>query len=258
MAFHDQNNSGELAAQATRDTMGYNILLWTKDIPEMLASSLVAVLSLLLIFRLNACVGLSQVLFIPLVLLPPRLVGKMVSRNAEALFGTLARIRALVQEAFRGVRYVKLMGIKEELLAKYKQLFLSASQLFGRTAAAETLLGPIAAQALSSVFLGVGFVLGAMLILNGQFTAGSLLAFVTLAPRMHTGLTNILTTNTRYFRQADEFRHLFEYLQLPGEPSGGMVPDAFLAHALAAEHASFAYAEDGKRVQADDVVRLGA
>ncbi len=217
----------------------------------MLASSLVAVLSLLLIFRLNACVGLSQVLFIPLVLVPPRLVGKMVSRNAEALFGTLARIRALVQEAFRGVRYVKLMGIKEELLAKYKQLF-------GRTAAAETLLGPIAAQVLSSVFLGVGFVLGAMLILNGQFTAGSLLAFVTLAPRMHTGLTNMLTTNIRYFRQAGEFRHLFEYLQLPGEPSGGMVPDAFLAHALAAEHVSFAYAEDGKRVQADDVVRLGA
>jgi ATP-binding cassette subfamily B protein len=255
MSYHDKNPSGELAAQATRDTMGY-VLLWTKDIPEMLASSLVALISLVLIFRLNVYVGLSQVLFVPLVLLPPKLVGKVVSRNAEAMFGTLAKIRALVQEAFRGVRYVKLMGLQDMLLQKYKHLFLSVSELFGRTAAAETLLGPIASQVLSSLFLGIGFVLGAMLIIRGSFTAGGLLAFVTLAPRMHAGLTNMLHTNIKYFKQVGEYRHLFEYLQLPGERTGGLTPDSFLAHSLAAENVSFSYEEDGKQVLKGFSLRL--
>ena len=247
MSYHDKTPAASCCA-ATRDTMGY-VLLWTRTSRMLLLAGGADIAGADI--RLNAC-GYAAVCAAGAA---AQLVGKVVSRNAEAMFGA-SQDRALVQEAFRGVRYVKLMGLQDMLLQKYKHLFLSVSELFGRTAAAETLLGPIASQVLSSLFLGIGFVLGAMLIIRGGFTAGGLLAFVTLAPRMHAGLTNMLHTNIKYFKQVGEYRHLFEYLQLPGERTGGLTPGSFLAHSLAAENVSFSYEEDGKQVLQDFSLRL--
>ena len=246
MDFHDKNNSGELAAKATRDTMEF-VIIWTKDIPEMLASSLVAIIALLLVFQINVYIGLTQVLFIPLLILPSRIAGKRIQKYGERLFLTITKVRALVQEAFRGVKYVKLMGIKDTLLTKYMSLYASMNQLFSRSAAIETLLGPLSAQVLSSVFMGIGFIMGAVFIIHGSFTVGGMLAFIALAPRLHNGLANMMQTNVQYFKQLGEFSHLFGYMEMQEEPSGELKPAEFLREKICLDQVTFYYGQQSEK-----------
>lgn len=246
MNFHDENNSGELAAKATRDTMEF-VIIWTKDIPEMLASSLVAIIALILVFQINVYIGLTQILFIPLLILPSRIAGKRIQKYGERIFLTITKIRALVQEAFHGVKYVKLMGIKDILLSKYMSMYTGMNQLFSKSAAIETLLGPLSAQVLSSVFMGIGFILGAVFIINDNLTVGGMLAFIALAPRLHNGLANMMQTNVQYFKQLGEFSHLFGYMEMQEEPSGDVTLDEFLCEKICLDNVTFYYGEQSEK-----------
>jgi hypothetical protein len=87
---------------------------------------------------------------------PRQNLGGKVQKNAEKLFDIQAKMRAFVQEAFRGVKFIKIGGIAEAVLSKYKSMFLGTVDVFAKTAPAETLVGGIASQKSSSVFTGLG------------------------------------------------------------------------------------------------------
>jgi ABC-type multidrug transport system fused ATPase/permease subunit len=247
MSFHNKNTSSELAAQVTRDSMGY-VMLWTKDIPEMTATVITAIIALYMIFKINIIIGISQLFFIPLILLPAHIFGPTVQKNSERMFIQISKIRSLIYEAFQGVKYIKLMGIKNKLLDKYKILFLGVSKLFGKTAAIETFMGPIVSQVMSFIFLGLGFILGAIFITRNELSIGELMAFIVLAPRVHNSLTNILQTNIQYFRQMGEYRHLFEYMQMNDEYEGERIPDVFLKKNIGCIDMSFSYEQNEKNI----------
>lgn len=253
MTFHDKNNSGELAAQCTKDTMSF-VVLWTRDIPETLSTLLISVIAYFLIFRLNFNLGISQLLYIPLVILPSKFVSKMVQNNSEKLFIVLSKVRALVQETFRGVKYLKSYGIENKIIKKYRAMYMSMNKLFGKTAAAETLMGGIATQVISSIFTGIGFVVGSILILNKQITIGALIGFMSLLPKLHSGIASVMFTNVQYFKQLGEYKHLFSYMMLPKNESGTLTPDSFMKDSLLLKNIEFSYDESEKNKRTYNII----
>jgi ABC-type bacteriocin/lantibiotic exporter with double-glycine peptidase domain len=88
--------------------------------------------------------------------------------------------------------------------------------------------------------------LGAFLIIEGEFNPGRAGAFLALVPRLHGGITSLLQTNIQYKKQLGEFHTLIEYLEMSREKGGDLQPAAFLQHDLRVEHVSFRYGDSAK------------
>jgi ABC-type multidrug transport system fused ATPase/permease subunit len=56
MSFHDRHHSGELAAQATRDSLTF-VLLFTRNIPETVSVLMISAVALALVFSMNPWLG---------------------------------------------------------------------------------------------------------------------------------------------------------------------------------------------------------
>lgn len=240
MPYHHQNNSAELAAQVTKDASGF-IRLWITDIPEAVSVIGAAIVTFAAIARLNASLGAIQLVYIPLILIPGKIIGKRVNKNARIIFANIAKSRAFIHEVFRGVRTVKLNGMLNFVLKKYRSLFMRNSKLFAQTAMAETVVGSIMTSSLSAVMLGAGFVLGATLIIQGDLTVGSLISYISLVPALHQGIAGIAGTNINFMKQLGEFEVLFSlYAEEPAQTHAAKMDE--FASCIQVEAVAFSYA----------------
>ena len=103
---------------------------------------------------------------------------------------------------------------------------------------------------LSAVFLGIAFVQSAVYVANGNLTLGLLVTCISLVPRFHQGIVNLIGANLSFKKQIGKYDELLSYLDLDTEAEGDKTAPRFLENALEFVSVSYQY-DDRQQVLKD-------
>ena len=249
MTYLTVHSGGELSAKAMQEVSDY-VYLWLCTIPQAVAAIFVSAITLLVIGSIHPAIAFGQLIFILLIIVPTKYSGKIVKKNSKLMFSALIRGRAIVAEAFSGIRTIKSMALENKLLAKYKKIYEDANAIFGKAVAVETVTTSGIRDFLSAVFLGIAFVQSAVYVANGNLTLGLLVTCISLVPRFHQGIVNLIGANLSFKKQIGKYDELLSYLDLDTEAEGDKTAPRFLENALEFVSVSYQY-DDRQQVLKD-------
>lgn len=216
ITFHREKSASELAAQCNQDAMQY-IQIWLNDLPRAASSLISSGIALWMLFTICWSIALSQMLFIPIMLIPALLLTKVVRKLGAEIFNANTKIRALLNECFRGIRAIKTACAESYIVKRYHAAYQRVNSIFGKTVLIESVSSSISIQLIASLFTGVAFSIGIRAIINGKMEIGSLVACLGFLPKFQNGISDLMMTNLNFFKQLGQFDRLFEYMNLPKE-----------------------------------------
>lgn len=216
ITFHREKSASELAAQCNQDAMQY-IQIWLNDLPRAISSLISAGIALLLLFNAYNTIAFSQLFFIPVMLIPTLLLTKIVRRLGGQIFSANTKIRALLNECFRGIRAIKTACVEPYMIARYQNAYRRVNAIFGKTVLVESVSSSVSVQLISSLFTGIAFAIGIDAIMHGHMGIGSLVACLGFLPKFQGGIAELMMMNLNFFKQLGQFDRLFAYMNLPYE-----------------------------------------
>ena len=244
MRFHVEKSSAELASECSRSSIDYTYL-WTDEIPKTAATLVTSLIALVLLFRASGWIALSQIVLIPVLMIPTVFARKLISRYSAVLFKAINAINAMLIESFRGIRTVKNWNLESLVLKKYRKLYSDVDDCFRKEVRIESFQGSVAAQFVLSLFTGIAFILGVVEIMRGRMTIGLLVSSLSFIARYQSGVLTLMTANLNFAKQVSTFEPLFAYRAMPMEGDGRtVVPEAFLQQGLEVKNLSFSYEPD--------------
>jgi len=246
MTFLTANSGNELSSKAMQEISDY-VYLWICTIPQAAASVLAGIVTVVVIGNINLTVAILQLLFIIALIIPAKCSGKLVKKNSKLLFGAIIKGRAIVAEAFNGVRTIKAMRLEKGVLGKYKTIYEDANAIFGKAVAVETVTTSGIRDFLSAVFLGISFIISCIYVSMGELSMGLLVTIISLLPRFYSGMADLVGADLSFKKQLAQYGEILSYGELQGEEGGSAVPDDFLRDSLDMKDVSYAY-NDGHPV----------
>ena len=245
-SFFLQRSAGDLmtrlASNATvRET------LTTGALSSLLDGALVAIY-LLLIFAQSLWMGLVVLglaaLQITILLLTQRQMQRLMSETLQAQ----ARSQSYLVQVLNGIETLKAVGAEARGVSQWSNLFVdevNASLARGRlNAVVESLTGSLRVGS-PLVILAVG----AMGVLNGDLSLGTMLALSALATGFLGPLSNLVATGLQLQLLSSYMERINDVLDAPPEQNADEVePAGPLRGAITLENVSFRYSETGPDV----------
>lgn len=213
MTYLNTNSGTELSAKAMQEVSSY-VYLWICTIPQTIAAILAGAIILVALGSIHIWVAAIQLLFVIALILPIRWGGKLMKQNSKQLFGAVVKGRAVVSEAFNGIRTIKTMCLENKVLARYRDIYEKANAIFGKAIAIETVTTSGIRDFLSAVFLGIAFIQCAVYVSMGRLSIGLLITTISLLPRFYMGITNLVGTNLSFKKQIGQYDEILSYMDM--------------------------------------------
>jgi ATP-binding cassette subfamily B protein len=175
LAYYQANRTGDLMSRATNDLSAVRMMVGPAVM--YLANTLVtAVVSLSLMFALDARLTLIALIPLPLVSIAVRLFGTAIHKTFEQVQERLAAMSAVVQESLTGVRVVRAYGQESAEIERFRQSnedYLSHNRRLTRLQGAffPTMSLLLGFSALLALWLG------SRRVVSGRITVGQFVAF---------------------------------------------------------------------------------
>lgn len=245
MRFHTEKSSATLATECSRSAIDYTYI-WVQTIPQTAATVVTSVIAFVYLFMASKWMAVSQLVLIPVLLIPTVFVRKLISKYSKTLFGAVNAIQAMLIESFRAIKTVKTFCLEKTVLKKYAQLFSNVDTVFKKEVWIESFQGNVASQFIMSVFLGIAFVVGAYEVSSGLLTIGVLVSALTFIGKYQNGVMSIMTANLNFAKQLSTFEPLFQYQSMAKEGGEGKeTPSSFLKDKFEIRDLTFSY--DGEK-----------
>ncbi|MEU5880729.1 ABC transporter ATP-binding protein [Spirillospora sp. NPDC047279] len=241
VAFFMRAQTGSLVSRLNNDVIGAQRAL-TTTLSSVVSNVISVVLVLITMLILSWQVTLIALLLLPIFIFPAKWVGKRLQRISREQMQLDAEMSSLMTERFNvaGAMLAKLYGRPREeednfsaRAARVRDIGVVAA-MYGRVFF--TALTLVAALATAMVY-GVGGVLVA----DGSFQLGTLVALATLLTRMYGPLTALSNVHVDVMTALVSFDRVFEVLDL--KP---LIRDRKDAVALRTEHEREHEREDGR------------
>jgi len=176
LAYFQSNRTGDLMSRATNDLSAVRMMVGPAVM--YLGSTLItAVVSLSLMFALDARLTLQALIPLPLVSIAVKLFGGAIHKTFERVQERLSDMSAVVQESLTGVRVVRAYGQEPAEIERFREsnlLYLDHNRRLSRLQGA---FFPT-----MSFFLGVGALIalwaGSREVMRGRISVGQLVAFI--------------------------------------------------------------------------------
>lgn len=217
ISYFDKQNSIEILSYASKEIVGY-VNFIVSDLSQYYVQYIMAIVTWLLLVRLNVYLGLLQILYIPLVLFPTKYIMKNVDKEIKCVVEKNAEISQIKGDIFKAIKYVKLNEIEEKKLHEVKKRNDEINSVWGKVSALDTLNGLWTSGFTTALFTGVTFGLGAILIVfSNQLQVGKLISIITYAATFYECVNTIIQTDISKAKKESEFQKVFEYLEMEGE-----------------------------------------
>jgi ATP-binding cassette subfamily B protein len=175
MSFFHQNRTGDLMSRATNDLSSVRMMIGPA-VMYLANTCITAVVSLCLMFSLDARLALIVLLPLPIVSITVRLFGTAIHKTFEQVQEQLSDMSAVVQESLTGVRVIRAYRQEETEIARFHDANLDYLQRNRRLSRLQGAFFPT-----MSLFLGISALLALWLgsrdVMNGRITLGELVAF---------------------------------------------------------------------------------
>ena len=243
MSFYDRNKTGTIMSYVTNDVSALQGAMVDNTI-ELVTESIILVGSVCAMTYLDWKLTLFTILTFPVVLYFMNFFGKKIRRSGGMIQEATAEITSVLQEAVSSARVVKSFVREQyevERFVKENEANLKANLKNAKYMA--TLTPTIEFVAALGVTMILWF--GGNNVIEGETTAGSLVAFLAYAVNISNPIKRITRTTGNIQRALAAAQRVFDVLDLPEEVKD--LPDARELPAVTGnvrfEHVTFSYNE---------------
>jgi ATP-binding cassette subfamily B protein len=176
--YHDRTQTGELLQRATSDVDAIRRLFADQAI-ESGRVVLLFVINFSVIAYLSWKLALVSVIIVPVITLVSAFFFKRVSKRYEHFQEAEAKLSTALQENLTGVRVVKAFARQAYEEKKYDELNLEKYSRGRKLLVMHALFWPVTDAICGAQMLG-GFMVGALMAINGEISVGTYLAYAGL------------------------------------------------------------------------------
>ena len=175
LAYFQANRTGDLMSRATNDLSAVRMMVGPA-VMYLSTTLITAVVSLTLMFSLDARLTLLALIPLPFVSIAVKLFGTAIHKTFEHVQEKLADMSAVVQESLTGVRVIRAYGQEAAEIQRFRQSNLDYLEHNRRLSQLQGAFFPT-----MSLLLGMGALialwLGSRAVMSGRITVGQLVAF---------------------------------------------------------------------------------
>ncbi|WP_026766860.1 lipid A export permease/ATP-binding protein MsbA [Selenomonas ruminantium] len=243
MAYFDKHQTGETMSYITNDVSAIQSAL-VDQLIEMVTESSILIGSIAMMLYLDWKLSLLTLVVIPLVGQAMKIFGRKLKRNGTVIQERAADITSLLQESISSIRVVKSF-VREDYETKrfINQNILNFQAAMKNVQLTSLLTPTVEFLAAVSVTFIVGF--GGYEVVNGQMTAGALVAFLTYAVNLANPVKRLARVYGNLQRAMAAVDRVFAVIDLP-EPirdkEGAKELPKIEGH-VKVEHVTFGYKE---------------
>lgn len=259
LRFFTQTRTGELMSRLNNDVIGAQNAI-SNTLVTIVSNIVSLIATLAIMFALEWRLTLLGLAILPLFILPARRVGRMLRGLSRQSMEYNAEMNATMNETLNisGALLVKLFGREKSEMERFSQHATEVKNIGVRSAVVGhwffMLLGVV-----SAVGSAVVFWVGGHLVLRGEFTIGTIVAFGTYLTQLYGPLMQLTNAQVQFAQNMVSFERVFEVLDIPVEidekPNASVLPQ--VDGQIQFENVSFAYAGLGKEIAAlDEIARV--
>ena len=259
LRFFTQTRTGEIMSRLNNDVIGAQRAI-SNTLVTIISNlfSLIATLSIML--ALEWRLTLLGLAILPLFLFPARRVGRALRRLRRKSLEQNAEMNATMNETLNisGALLVKLFGREREERRRFSQQAGEVRDIGVRSA----VIGHwffMLLSVVSAVGSAVVFWVGGHLVLRGEFTIGTIVAFGTYLTQLYGPLMALTNAQVQFAESMVSFERVFEVLDIPLEIQEKEHPVRLnsLNGKIEFREVSFAYQSQGEeKIGLDEIARL--
>jgi len=243
MAYFDKHQTGETMSYITNDVSAIQSAL-VDQLIEMVTEGSILIGSIVMMVYLDWKLSLLTLIVIPLVGQAMKIFGRKLKRNGTVIQERAADITSLLQESISSIRVVKSFVREEYEIKRFIDQNILNFQAAMKNVQLTSLLTPtVEFLAAVSVTFIVGF--GGYEVVNGEMTAGALVAFLTYAVNLANPVKRLARVYGNLQRAMAAVDRVFAVIDLP-EPirdkEGAKELPKIEGH-VKVEHVTFGYKE---------------
>jgi ATP-binding cassette, subfamily B, bacterial len=245
LRFFTNTRTGELMARLNNDVVGAQQAV-TSTVVSIVSNGVSVVLTLAVMLTLEWRLTLISIAVLPLFIFPARRVGKVLRQVTRESMNLNAQMNALMNETLNvsGALLVKIFGRGTDENLRFRERAEGVRDIGIRQA----VIGRwffMGLGLVSSVGTAVVFWWGGMLVLQGEFTVGTIVAFGAYLTQLYGPLAALTNARVEFATSMVSFERVFEVLDLPQEiadRSGSIELGDVKGH-VQFENVSFSYLE---------------
>lgn len=217
LRFFTSNKTGELMSRLNNDVVGAQRAI-NGTIVSTISNVVALVATLTIMLSLEWRLTIVGMLVLPLFILPARRVGNMLRKIVREQMTINAQMNALANETLNvsGALLVKLFGRTEAETARYAGRAGASRDIGVR----ESVVGRwfmLGLSLVSAVGTALVFWLGGHMVLRGELTIGTVVAFGAYLGQLYGPLSALTNTRVEVATALVSFERVFEVLDLPLE-----------------------------------------
>ena len=213
MAYFDKHQTGETMSYITNDVSAIQSAL-VDQLIEMVTEGSILIGSIAMMIYLDWKLSLLTLVVIPLVGQAMKIFGRKLKRNGTVIQERAADITSLLQESISSIRVVKSFVREEYEIKRFIDQNILNFQAAMKNVQLTSLLTPtVEFLAAVSVTFIVGF--GGYEVVNGQMTAGALVAFLTYAVNLANPVKRLARVYGNLQRAMAAVDRVFAVIDLP-------------------------------------------
>lgn len=260
LRFFTKTRTGELMSRLNNDVVGAQRAI--SDTTVTIISNIVSLIATLVIMlTLEWRLTLLGIAILPLFVLPARRIGRILRDLRRQSMELNAEMNATMNETLNisGALLVKLFGREKRELDRFSKDGAAVRDIGVRSAVIGRwffmMLGVV-----SAVGSAVVFWVGGHLVLRGEFTIGTIVAFGTYLTQLYGPLMALTNAPVEFAQSLVSFERVFEVLDMPveiTEPANAK-PFNRVNGRIQFEAVSFAYEglAEGDKIGLDEIVRF--
>ncbi len=247
LRFFTNTRTGELMARLNNDVVGAQQAVTSTSV-NIVSNFLALVMTAAVMLSLEWRLTLVAVAILPLFLIPARRVGTILRRIARDSMNMNAQMNALMNETLNvsGALLVKIFGRSADENARFRDRAAAVRDI----GISQAVVGRWFFMGLglaSSIGTAVVFWWGGMLVLQGEFTVGTIVAFGAYLTQLYGPLASLTNARVEFATSMVSFERVFEVLDLPldiADRPKAVAPAQVEGH-VRFEDVSFSYGEAG-------------
>ena len=224
LAFFTNTRPGELMSRLNNDVVGAQSAV-TGTLISVVSNAFSTVATLAVMLQLEWRLTLAAVAILPLFIVPSRRVGRVLRRVAREQMQASAHMNGAMNETLNlsGALLVKLFGRTHDEDRRFSELATDVRDLGVRRA----LIGRwffMALGVVSALGTALVFWLGAVLVIDGSLTIGTIVALSTYLAALYGPLSALSNARVELATSLVSFERVFEVLDLPRDIEEGPEP----------------------------------
>ncbi len=215
LRFFDQEQTGRLVSRIANDTGQLQDFL-TEGLQDILRDLFMLLFVGAAMFYMHWKLALATLLPVPILIWLAQRFSRRVRRLWHMVWRRFARIHAILADTIPGARVVKAFGQEPYEVRRFSEALDSHFRATMRAARLWTVFFPSVGFTTSIGFLVVwGY--GGYLVIQGDLSLGSLMAFIGYLWRFYAPIQNLTRLTHRLQRAATAAERVFEILDTPPE-----------------------------------------